>query len=86
MAYVLTETAAGYALLKASDKKIHKSATLIEDLNTAEKLPNNSKFIVLKSSNLLLMLWKKLILLLKVKFLKVYKNYWKMLKVTRRQP
>ena len=43
MAYVLTETAAGYALLKASDKKIHKSATLIEDLNTAEKVAEQFK-------------------------------------------
>lgn len=43
MAYVLTETAAGYALLKASDKKIHKSTTLIEDLNTAEKVAEQFK-------------------------------------------
>ncbi|ODV68785.1 nucleolar protein 58 [Hyphopichia burtonii NRRL Y-1933] len=43
MAYVLTETAAGYALLKASDKKIHKSSSLIEDLNTAEKVAEQFK-------------------------------------------
>lgn len=43
MAYVLTETSAGYALLKASDKKIHKSTTLIEDLNTAEKVVEQFK-------------------------------------------
>ena len=38
MAYVLTETSAGYALLKASDKKIYKSSTLIKDLNSSEKV------------------------------------------------
>ncbi|KAI5962950.1 NOP58 [Candida pseudojiufengensis] len=43
MAYVLTETAAGYALLKASDKKIHKSSSLIEDLNTLEKVTDQFK-------------------------------------------
>ena len=43
MAYVLTETAAGYALLKASDKKIHKSSSLIEDLNTADKVAEQFK-------------------------------------------
>ncbi|CAI5760796.1 unnamed protein product [Candida verbasci] len=43
MAYVLTETAAGYALLKASDKKVHKSSSLIEDLNTLDKVSNQFK-------------------------------------------
>lgn len=43
MAYVLTETAAGYALLKASDKKIYKSSTLIQDLNSADKVVNQFK-------------------------------------------
>ena len=43
MAFVLTETAAGYALLKASDKKIYKSSTLIEDLNSAEKVAEQFK-------------------------------------------
>lgn len=38
MAYVLTETSAGYALLKASDKKIYKSSSLIQDLNTSDKV------------------------------------------------
>ncbi|KAH3903118.1 probable Nucleolar protein 58 [Saccharomycodes ludwigii] len=38
MAYVLTETPAGYALLKASDKKIYKSDSLIKDLNSADKV------------------------------------------------
>ncbi|SCU90007.1 LADA_0F01222g1_1 [Lachancea dasiensis] len=38
MAYVLTETSAGYALLKASDKKIYKSSTLIQDLNSSDKV------------------------------------------------
>lgn len=43
MAYVLTETAAGYALWKAADKKIHKSSSLVEDLNTAEKVAEQFK-------------------------------------------
>ncbi|CCG24670.1 Nop5 protein [Candida orthopsilosis Co 90-125] len=43
MAYVLTETAAGYALLKASDKKIHKSSSLIEDLNSLQKVADQFK-------------------------------------------
>ena len=43
MAYVLTETAAGYALLKAADKKIYKSTTLLEDLDTAEKVAEQFK-------------------------------------------
>lgn len=43
MAYVLTETAAGYALLKAADKKIHKSSSLVEDLNAAEKVAEQFK-------------------------------------------
>lgn len=43
MAYVLTETAAGYALLKAADKKIYKSSSLVEDLNTAEKVAEQFK-------------------------------------------
>lgn len=38
MAYVLTETSAGYALLKASDKKIYKSSSLIQDLNSSDKV------------------------------------------------
>lgn len=38
MAYVLTETSAGYALLKASDKKIYKSTNLIQDLDTSDKV------------------------------------------------
>ncbi|KAG5419659.1 NOP58 [Candida metapsilosis] len=43
MAYILTETSAGYALLKASDKKIHKSSSLIEDLNSLEKVADQFK-------------------------------------------
>ena len=43
MSYVLTETAAGYALLKASDKKIYKSSTLATDLNSAEKVLSQFK-------------------------------------------
>jgi len=43
MAFVLTETAAGYALLKASDKKIYKSSSLITDLNSSEKVLNQFK-------------------------------------------
>lgn len=38
MAYVLSELAAGYVLLKSLDKKIHKSPTLLEDLDSATKL------------------------------------------------
>ncbi|CCD24871.1 RNA-processing protein NOP58 NDAI_0E00550 [Naumovozyma dairenensis CBS 421] len=38
MSYVLTETSAGYALLKASDKKIYKSSSLIQDLDTSDKV------------------------------------------------
>ncbi|GMF82732.1 unnamed protein product [[Candida] boidinii] len=38
MSFVLTETAAGYALLKASDKKIYKSASLVSDLNSEENV------------------------------------------------
>ncbi|CAN6674543.1 nucleolar protein 58 [Trichomonascus vanleenenianus] len=38
MTYILTETSAGYALLKAKDKKIHKSDNLVEELNTPEKV------------------------------------------------
>ncbi len=36
MTLVLTETSAGYALLKATDKKIYKSASLLKDLATPE--------------------------------------------------
>ena len=43
MSYILTETPAGYAILKATDKKIHKSSSIIEDLNTAEKVISNFK-------------------------------------------
>lgn len=43
MAYVLTETSAGYALLKASDKKIYKSSSLIQDLNSSDKVLNQFK-------------------------------------------
>ena len=43
MSYVLTETAAGYALLKASDKKIYKSTTLQTDLDSAEKVLSQFK-------------------------------------------
>lgn len=43
MAYVLTETAAGYALLKASDKKIYKSSSLISDLDSTEKVLSQFK-------------------------------------------
>lgn len=43
MSYVLTETPAGYALLKASDKKIYKSSSLLTDLNSAEKVANQFK-------------------------------------------
>lgn len=38
MSYVLTETPAGYALLKASDKKIYKSSSLLKDLDSEEKV------------------------------------------------
>ncbi|CCF56651.1 hypothetical protein KAFR_0B03540 [Kazachstania africana CBS 2517] len=38
MSYILTETSAGYALLKASDKKIYKSSTLLQDLDSSEKV------------------------------------------------
>ncbi|CAN3374323.1 hypothetical protein DIURU_000799 [Diutina rugosa] len=38
MAFVLAETAAGYALLKAADKKIHKSTSLVSDLATPEQV------------------------------------------------
>ena len=43
MSYVLAETPAGYALMKSSDKKIHKSSSLIEDLNTADKVISQFK-------------------------------------------
>lgn len=46
MSYVLSESAAGYALLKASDRKFYKSKSLIEDLDTLEKFSN--KFRVCK--------------------------------------
>lgn len=51
MAYVLTETAAGYALLKASDKKIYKSSTLIADLNSTEKVLNQFKISAFSKFN-----------------------------------
>ncbi|SCU84965.1 LAMI_0C09604g1_1 [Lachancea mirantina] len=38
MAYVLTETSAGYALLKSSDKKIYKSSSLLKDLSSSDKV------------------------------------------------
>lgn len=38
MTLILTETAAGYALFKAKDKKIHKSDKLIEELDSPEKV------------------------------------------------
>ena len=38
MTFVLTETSAGYALFKAKDKKLLKSGSLIEELNTPEKV------------------------------------------------
>ena len=42
MAYVLTETAAGYALLKAADKNL-QIFFFVEDLNTAEKVAEQFK-------------------------------------------
>lgn len=39
----MAETAAGYALLKATDKKIYKSDTLVQDLNSAEKVAKQFK-------------------------------------------
>lgn len=38
MSYVLAETPAGYALLKASDKKIYKSSSLLKDLDSEKKV------------------------------------------------
>ncbi|QPG73569.1 Nucleolar protein 58 [Brettanomyces nanus] len=38
MSFVLTETPAGYALLKSSDKKIYKSSSLLKDLDSEEKV------------------------------------------------
>ena len=43
MTLVLAETSAGYALLKAKDKKIYKSSSLIEDLSTPEKVAEQFK-------------------------------------------
>ncbi|KAK5780196.1 RNA-processing protein NOP58 PWA37_001417 [Arxiozyma heterogenica] len=51
MSYVLTETSAGYALLKASDKKIYKSTTLIEDLNSSEKVLKEFKVAAFSKFN-----------------------------------
>lgn len=51
MAFVLTETAAGYALLKASDKKIYKSSSLITDLNSSEKVLNQFKISAFSKFN-----------------------------------
>lgn len=38
--FILTETSAGYALLKAKDKKLLKRETLEEDVATAEGVSN----------------------------------------------
>lgn len=51
MAYVLTETSAGYALLKASDKKIYKSTKLIQDLDTSEKVLKEFKIAAFSKFN-----------------------------------
>ena len=34
--FILTETSAGYALLKSKDKKLLKSSTIAKDTETAE--------------------------------------------------
>ena len=51
MAYVLTETSAGYALLKASDKKIYKSSSLIQDLDTSDKVLKQFKVAAFSKFN-----------------------------------
>ena len=51
MAYVLTETSAGYALLKASDKKIYKSSSLIQDLDTSDKVLKQFKIAAFSKFN-----------------------------------
>ncbi|KAG7859416.1 hypothetical protein KL939_002316 [Ogataea angusta] len=51
MAYVLTETAAGYALLKASDKKIYKSQSLIQELNSTDKVLKQFKIAAFSKFN-----------------------------------
>ncbi|GAV55221.1 hypothetical protein ZYGR_0AS05450 [Zygosaccharomyces rouxii] len=51
MSYVLTETSAGYALLKASDKKIHKSPKLIQDLDSSDKVLNEFKIAAFSKFN-----------------------------------
>ena len=38
--FILTETSAGYALLKAKDKKLFKREQLPEDANSAEGITN----------------------------------------------
>lgn len=38
--FILTETSAGYALLKSKDKKLFKRESLPEDANTAEGISN----------------------------------------------
>ena len=38
--FILTETSAGYALLKAKDKKLFKREKLPEDVTTAEGVSN----------------------------------------------
>ena len=51
MSYVLTETSAGYALLKASDKKIYKSSSLIMDLDSSEKVLKEFKIAAFSKFN-----------------------------------
>ena len=51
MSYVLAETSAGYALLKASDKKIYKSSTLIQDLSSSEKVLKELKLAAFSKFN-----------------------------------
>lgn len=51
MAYVLTETSAGYALLKASDKKIYKSSSLIQDLDSSDKVLKEFKIAAFSKFN-----------------------------------
>lgn len=51
MAYVLTETSAGYALLKASDKKIYKSTKLIQDLDSSDKVLKEFKIAAFSKFN-----------------------------------
>ncbi|SMN20512.1 similar to Saccharomyces cerevisiae YOR310C NOP58 Protein involved in pre-rRNA processing, 18S rRNA synthesis, and snoRNA synthesis [Maudiozyma saulgeensis] len=51
MSYVLTETSAGYALLKASDKKIYKSTSLLDDLNSSDKVLKEFKIAAFSKFN-----------------------------------